>query len=99
MSRSGANAAREAVFPRAGGKTARVEQQNYWLTTELTRQRYEGIRREAEHRHLLEEHGLDLWSVLRRAIGARLSRQQVAPAEPIAAANANEAAASTRMAA
>lgn len=62
-----------------------MEQHNYWRTTELTRQRYESIRREAEHRHLLEEHGLDLWSALLRAIRERLPHRSVVPVETFAA--------------
>lgn len=58
---------------------------NYWLAEQLTKQRYDDMRREAAHDRLLAEHGLDLWSVLRRAIGARSARRTVAMPERIEA--------------
>lgn len=67
-----------------------MDQHNGWLTTELTRQRYDGLRREAEHERLLAEHGLDLVSVLRRAIAERLPRRSVLPAETITTRGADE---------
>ncbi len=56
-------------------------EQNHWLAEHLAKQRYDDMRREADRERLLAEQGLDLWSVLRRAFGARAARQPVAMPE------------------
>ena len=48
---------------------------NYWLTDELQRLRRDEIQREVAHERFLAQHGLDLWSVVRAAIGRRLLRR------------------------
>lgn len=49
-----------------------MEQHNYWLTEQLTQMRYDEIRRESDRERLLTQNGLDLWGLLRRAVGRRL---------------------------
>lgn len=49
---------------------------NWFLGGELARMRREEIGQELAHERFLKEHGLDLWSVVRRTIRARLRRQQ-----------------------
>lgn len=61
---------------------------NWWLTEELDRMRREELRKELDHEQFLREHGLDLWSVLRRALvsGGRARPDEVAhTARPIRA--------------
>ncbi len=57
--------------------------QNWVLAEQLERMRHDDMRHQAEHARLLAEHGLDLWSVLRRAVGARLARRPAAPVAPV----------------
>ena len=45
---------------------------NWWFRMELERMRHEDKRRQAEHDRLMAANGLDLWSVLRRAIKNRV---------------------------
>ena len=63
---------------------------NWWLIEQLERMRYEEIRREIAHRRFMAEHGLDLWTALRRAIGQRLTRSSAATAQPAPATRADE---------
>lgn len=49
---------------------------NWFLGGELARMRRDEIAQELAHERFLQEHGLDLWSVVRRAIRDRLRRQQ-----------------------
>lgn len=44
-----------------------MDQGNWFLTEELSRQRRDEIHRELAREAFMREHGLDLWSVLRRA--------------------------------
>lgn len=67
-----------------------MEQHNWWLTGEIGHMRYQETQREFERERLLAQHGLDIWSVLRRALASRFARP-VAPApEPIAPRVADE---------
>ena len=59
-----------------------MEQMNWWLMADLSQRRSEDMLRAAEHERFLKAHGLDLWSVLRHAIAARLPRRTVLVAEP-----------------
>lgn len=45
-----------------------MEQHNWWLSAELSRMRYDDMHRELQHERFLAEHGLDLWSVMRRVL-------------------------------
>lgn len=45
---------------------------NRYLTEELWRMRYEEVQRELAHERFMAAHGLDLWSVVRRAIASLL---------------------------
>lgn len=55
---------------------------NRYLTEELWRMRHEELQRELAHERFMAGHGLDLWSVLRRAIASLLPKRRamVAPA-------------------
>ena len=50
-----------------------MQQFNPYLTNELERMRYEEIHAELKRERFLAEHGLDLWSVLRRSVTSRLA--------------------------
>jgi hypothetical protein len=47
---------------------------NTYLTEQLGRMRQEDDLARAEHQRLMAENGLDLWSVVRRAVAERLAR-------------------------
>lgn len=49
---------------------------NYWLNEALQRLRREEIQRELAHERFMRAHGLDLWSVLGRAIGRLVLRRE-----------------------
>ena len=66
----------------------RMQQFNPYLTQELERMRYEGIHAELKRERFLAEHGLDLWSVLRRSVTSRLPlRRKTRSIEPARAAS------------
>jgi hypothetical protein len=67
-----------------------VEHANWWLTTELSRMRYEDVRREIEHERFMQAHGLDLWSVVRRAIASLLPRRTSASVAHLPAGTVEE---------
>lgn len=67
-----------------------MEQHNWWLTEELGRMRYQETQRGFEREQLLAQHGLDLWSLLRRAVTSRFVRPAAPAAEPISAPLAEE---------
>src|SRR4051812_13301802 len=50
----------------------RMQNWNWMLAAELERMRRDEIHGELAHERFLASHGLDLWSVLRRAIAGRL---------------------------
>ena len=55
---------------------------NWVLAEDLERMRREDVWRELSRERFLAVHGLDLWSILRRAVSGRLRRpapQQTAP--------------------
>lgn len=62
-----------------------MDQGNWFLTEELSRQRREDIGREIAHEQFMREHGLDLWSVLRRSFAARLLRRKARSIETASA--------------
>ena len=47
---------------------------NHYLAQEVSRMRREEALARAEHERMLEANGLDLWSVVRRAVAERLAR-------------------------
>ena len=51
---------------------------NWILAEELARQHADTLHRELEHDRLLAANGLDLWSVVRRAVAAWLPRRRPA---------------------
>lgn len=57
---------------------------NWMLTAELERLRRDDIHRELAHERFLASHGLDLWSVLRRAVDARLRLRRRSAGAPLA---------------
>jgi hypothetical protein len=65
---------------------------NYHLAEELTKLRTQDLVREAEQRGFMEAHGLDLVSLLRRAIEEwRARRRSVEVMRPAEAAKGKEA--------
>ena len=58
-----------------------MDQGNWFLIEELSRQRRTEIQREIAHERFMREHALDLWSVLGRWFAVRLLRGKPHPVQ------------------
>src|ERR1700687_1167999 len=63
---------------------ARMQSGNWMLAEELERMRREELHRELAHERFMAEHGLDLWTVVARAIRARLPQPRRSRRSPAA---------------